>query len=174
MTTWEKVQDTASLKPQSRIQWKFVIGGLVIVAAIAFLIISQTSLGAQYFITVEELLSSSKYVGQTVRISGAVVGETINYDAKNLIIQFSIAHVPQEGDNQGEALYQAANNPNALKLPIRIENQVKPDLLKHEAQAILTGKLGSDGVFHATEILLKCPSRFQDADANSVIATPGK
>ncbi|NJL57955.1 cytochrome c maturation protein CcmE [bacterium] len=33
-----------------------------------------------------------------------------------------------------------------------------PDLLQHEAQAILTGTLGDDGVFYATELLLKCPA----------------
>ena len=38
-----------------------------------------------------------------------------------------------------------------------------PDLLQHEAQAILTGALGVDGVFYASELLLKCPSRFEES-----------
>jgi len=41
-------------------------------------------------------------------------------------------------------------------------NQAMPDLLQHEAQAILTGKLEEDGTFMATELLLKCPSRFEE------------
>jgi cytochrome c-type biogenesis protein CcmE len=36
----------------------------------------------------------------------------------------------------------------------------KPDLLKNEAQAIVTGKVGADGVFYADELLLKCPTRY--------------
>jgi len=40
---------------------------------------------------------------------------------------------------------------------------VKPDLLRNEAQAILTGHLGVDGIFYADELLLKCPTRYEQA-----------
>ena len=39
----------------------------------------------------------------------------------------------------------------------------KPDLLRGEAQAIMTGKLGDDGVFYADELLLKCPTKYEEA-----------
>jgi cytochrome c-type biogenesis protein CcmE len=32
----------------------------------------------------------------------------------------------------------------------------------HEAQAIITGKMTSDGVFYADEVLLKCPSKYEE------------
>ena len=38
-----------------------------------------------------------------------------------------------------------------------------PDLLQNEAQAIMTGKMGEDGVFYATELLLKCPTKYEEA-----------
>ena len=41
--------------------------------------------------------------------------------------------------------------------------------LKNEAQAIVVGKLGADGVFYADELLLKCPTRYDQAQG----ATPG-
>ncbi len=171
-TTWEKAAENAPAV-RSGVQWKFIIGGVVLLGAVIFLIISQSVSGAQYFMTVEKLLSDKQYVGQTVRISGAVIDGTIKYDPEKLIIEFSIANIPPEADNQAEALYKAATDPNAVRLPVRIENQVKPDLLKKEAQAILTGKLGADGVFHATELLLKCPSRFGESDTNNIVSTPG-
>ena len=37
------------------------------------------------------------------------------------------------------------------------------DLLKNEAQAIMTGELGDDGVFYAKELLLKCPTKYEEA-----------
>jgi len=40
---------------------------------------------------------------------------------------------------------------------------VKPDLLRNEAQAIMTGHIGNDGVFYAEELLLKCPTRYEEA-----------
>jgi cytochrome c-type biogenesis protein CcmE len=36
-------------------------------------------------------------------------------------------------------------------------------LLRDEAQAIMTGKLGEDGIFYADELLLKCPTKYQEA-----------
>ncbi len=170
--TWEKV-DSEARSRRSGIQWKFIVGGMILFGAIAYLVISQSVFSAQYFITVKDLLANPQYVGKTVRISGAVVGDTIKYDSQKLIIDFSIANIPANADNQVDAIYQAANDAKAVRLPVHIENQVKPDLLKHEAQAILTGKLGSDGVFQASELLLKCPSRFQEADTSKIVATPG-
>jgi len=36
-------------------------------------------------------------------------------------------------------------------------------LLRNEAQAIMTGRVGEDGVFYATELLLKCPTKYEEA-----------
>jgi len=44
-----------------------------------------------------------------------------------------------------------------------IYNGVMPDLLRNEAQAIMTGRMEADGVFHAEELLLKCPTRYEEA-----------
>jgi len=162
--TWEKhtsAEIPSHLKPGKN-RLKFLIGGLLILAAVAYLIISGTVTGARFFITVDELLNDSTYVGQTVRISGAVLGDSIQYDSEKLLIEFTIANIPQKFDNLAVALREAVSNPNVTQLQVRVENEVKPDLLQHEAQAILTGKLDENGVFQATELLLKCPSRFEE------------
>ena len=57
-------------------------------------------------------------------------------------------------------LHNASLDPQAARLQVRY-NGVMPDLLKNEAQAILTGAMGDDGVFNAEELLLKCPSRYE-------------
>ncbi len=36
-------------------------------------------------------------------------------------------------------------------------------MLKDEAQAILTGTLQNDGTFLVEELLLKCPSKYEEA-----------
>jgi len=173
--TWEKTASAEkALKSRGGNKLKLAIGGLLILAAVGYLIISGTASGARYFITVDELVNSSKYVGQTVRITGAVIGETIKYDPSKLIIEFTIANVAQDPQDLGQALHDAVYDPTAKRLQVRVEGQVKPDLLKNEAQAILTGKLGNDGVFRADELLLKCPSRYGEEDPNKSIAEPGK
>jgi cytochrome c-type biogenesis protein CcmE len=174
-TTWEKVagadEKAASVRSSGR--WKFLVGGVAILAAVAYLIISGTSSGARFFISVNDLLAEERYVGQTVRVTGAVIGDTIFYDSERLLMEFTVAHIPSETPDRALALYQAVNDPEAARIPVRVEGQPRPDLLQHEAQAIMTGVLGPDGLFRATEVLFKCPSRYGEADPNQVIAEPG-
>jgi cytochrome c-type biogenesis protein CcmE len=151
---------------------KFMIGGVLILAAVVFLIFSATKANAEYFMTIDELESKSlSLTGQNVRISGAVVGDTIQYDAKTLTLTFDVAQVPGDQkvvDAEGglaAVLHAAVIDPNRTRLKI-IYNGPKPDLLKNEAQAIMTGHLDSAGVFHADELLLKCPTKYQEAVPN--------
>jgi cytochrome c-type biogenesis protein CcmE len=172
-STWEKmpIDEGQSVSRSSSERLKFMVGGVIALAAIAYLILSGTATGARYFITIDEVLANPEYVGQTVRISGAVIGDTIVYDEENLIIDFSIAHIPEEFDDLALALYEAVQNPDASRLHIHIENEVMPDLLTNEAQAILTGELGEDNIFYASELLLKCPSRYEEAAPDQVISS---
>jgi cytochrome c-type biogenesis protein CcmE len=148
---------------------KFIIGGVVILAAVVFLIVSATQANAEYFMTIDELKAQGQTeVGRNLRISGAVVGDTIQYDPQSLTLTFQVANVP--GDNaeieaQGglaTVLHAAVVDPNRSRMDV-VYSGPKPDLLKDEAQAIMTGQLGPDGVFHADELLLKCPTKYQEA-----------
>lgn len=163
------MEQSATLHTGSTSRAKFIIGGLLILAAVVYLIVSSTKASAQYFLTVNELnAKGSSVAGRDLRVSGAVIGDTIQYDSKTLTLQFDVAHVP--GDNNEIAaqgglaavLKAAVEDPSRQRLHV-VYNGVKPDLLKNEAQAIMTGKVGQDGVFHAEELLLKCPTKYEDA-----------
>jgi cytochrome c-type biogenesis protein CcmE len=148
---------------------KFVIGGLLIFAAIAYLIISSTKANAQYFFTIDELQSRGQsVVGQNVRISGAVIGDSIQYDPESLTLEFTVANVPAD-NKQIEAegglaavLHAAVTDPERARMQA-VYVGPKPDLLRDEAQAIMTGHMGEDGVFYADELLLKCPTKYEEA-----------
>lgn len=159
--SWEKPKHFVKRKRTER--YKFLAAGLVILLAVGYLLISGTLRGARYFITVDELLGNAAYVGQTLRISGAVDGETIDYDSENALIQFEIAHIPGAYADLATALHEALLDEEAPRLRVAVKDAALPDLLQHEAQAILTGALGQDGIFQATELLLKCPSRFEES-----------
>ncbi len=171
-TTWEKT--SAPTSPARTVRWKLIIGGVAILGAVVYLIISGTTSGARYFISINDMLSSNKYAGQTVRITGAVIGDSIKYDTEKLTIDFTMVDFPQDAPDLALALHNAVLEPKAARISVHIEGQVKPDLLKKEAQAIVTGKLDSKGVFQATELLLKCPSHYEEAGADQSIADPGK
>ncbi len=148
---------------------KFIVGGLLIVAAIVYLIVTSTQASAQYFLTVDELADrKGSDIGRDLRVSGAVVGESVVYDPETLTLEFTVAHVP--GDNSeieaqgglGKVLYDAVNDPGRSRIQV-VYIGPKPDLLRHEAQAIMTGEMGEDGVFYADELLLKCPTKYEEA-----------
>jgi len=163
------MEQTASLHTGASSRMKFIVGGLLIVAAVVYLIVSSTQASAQYFLTVDELNArGASVVGEDVRVSGAVIGDTIQYDPQTLTLKFTVAHIP--GDNKdieaqgglAKVLHEAVVDPGRSRIPIVYEG-VKPDLLRDEAQAIMTGSLGEDGIFHADELLLKCPTKYEDA-----------
>jgi cytochrome c-type biogenesis protein CcmE len=161
--SWEKPAASAiPIKVAGNERIKFVVGGVLLLAAVIYLIASGTMSGARYFITIDDLLNSDTYVGQSVRISGAVDGSTIVYDGNNLILDFTIVNIPETTDNLALTLHNAVLDTSASRIRVHIEGQVKPDLLQHEAQAILSGELRADGTFYATELLLKCPSRYEE------------
>jgi cytochrome c-type biogenesis protein CcmE len=167
--TWEKSQETTVEKlrrGKKNERWKFIVGGLLILGAIAYLVYSSTVSGARFFITVDEVVTDTSYLGQPVRLTGAVLGDTIQYDPTTSSLSFTIAHIPREYEDLAEVLHDSANNPNLNQLHVVVENTGMPDLLQHEAQAILTGTLGEDGNFHATELNLKCPTRFEEHTPN--------
>jgi cytochrome c-type biogenesis protein CcmE len=148
---------------------KFVIGGILILGAVVFLIWSSTAANAEYFLTIDELnAKGSGVVDRNLRVSGAVIGDSIQYDPQSLTLSFDVAHVPADNlaiESEGglaEVLHQAVMDPSRARMKV-VYVGPKPDLLRNEAQAIMTGHVGADGVFYAEELLLKCPTRYEEA-----------
>lgn len=148
---------------------KFVIGGILILGAVVFLIWTATTASAEYFLTVDELHAKGfGVVDKNLRVSGAVIGDTIQYDPQSLTLSFEVAHVPadnlaiEEEGGLAEVLHQAVMDPSRTRMKV-VYVGPKPDLLRNEAQAIVTGHLDADGTFYAEELLLKCPTRYEEA-----------
>lgn len=163
-----------TITPRAGGRAKFIVGGLLILAAVIYLIISSSQANAQYFLTVNELMAKPQdNLNRNLRISGAVVGDSIQYDPQSLKLSFTVAHVP--GDNKdieaqgglAAVLHQAVIDSSRKRIQV-VYTGVKPDLLRNEAQAIMTGKLGKDGIFYADELLLKCPTKYEEAVPNQV------
>lgn len=148
---------------------KFVIGGILILGAVVFLIWSATASTSEYFLTIDELhAKGSSIVNKNLRVSGAVIGDTIQYDADTLTLTFEVAHV--SGDNAqletegglAVALHDAVMDPSRSRMKVVYVGPM-PDLLRNEAQAIVTGHIDAEGIFHADELLLKCPTKYEEA-----------
>src|SRR5262245_23275061 len=148
---------------------KFVIGGLLVLAAVVFLIWSATTSTSEYFLTIDELHAKGASVAnRNLRVSGAVIGDTIQYNAQTLTLTFEVAQVPADNaiiETEGglaKALHEAVIDPSRERMTV-VYSGPKPDLLRNEAQAIVTGHLGEDCIFYADELLLKCPTKYEEA-----------
>ena len=148
----------------------FIVAGVLVVVAVGYLIITSTGSSASYFLTIEELQAmdlGSDAQDRGVTVSGAVIGDSIIYDADQPRVTFTIVHIPGDQDEIEAAgglaavLHEAVTASSGPRLDV-IYDDVRPDLLTDEAQAIVRGYLQSDGVFYAEELLLKCPSRYAE------------
>jgi cytochrome c-type biogenesis protein CcmE len=157
-----------SMTTGSASRTKFLVGGLLIVLAVIYLIASSTQAAAQYYLTIDELNEKGASFGdRDIKVSGAVDGDSISYDTDTLTLRFTAVNVPadldeiEQGGGLAEVLHTALLNENASRIEVEYIGP-KPDLLRHEAQAIVTGRMGEDGIFHADELLLKCPTRYEE------------
>jgi cytochrome c-type biogenesis protein CcmE len=147
MTTNSPILKDSVSSNQTNKKIKFIIGGVVIVALIGYLILSSISSEGAYFREVGEVLNQqTALTGKNLRVSGKVVTESIVYDAPNLELTFNISD-PTDVNKQ---------------LPIHFHG-VQPDQIGREnTEAIVEGSLGANGTVDANNLLLKCPSRYEE------------
>jgi cytochrome c-type biogenesis protein CcmE len=132
---------------------KFIVGGVAILALIVYLIVSAVSSAGSYYREVGEVLAQQPTLtGKSLRVSGNVVQESIQYDAPTLSLSFKISD-PKDASQQ---------------LPIHFHG-VQPDQIGREgASAIVEGKLLPSGTVEANNLLLKCPSRYEEYDQEEI------
>ena len=122
---------------------KFLIGGLIIVLAIAYLAYTGLENSTTYYYTVSELMEQTGITdGENVKVNGRVVGGSVEQDTEERILRFTIIDV--EGEKSLPVVYQG----------------VVPDTFTPGSEVVLEGYLDSAGVFQANNILAKCASKY--------------
>jgi cytochrome c-type biogenesis protein CcmE len=136
---------------------KYLLGLSLIGAAAIFLVVTGFMGNASYVLTISDLRNrSDKGVDVSARITGAVIFESVLYDIRN---------------NQPHLEFDVVDTEDQIgkQTPLRIVYEgPKPDLLQPHAQAIVEGHLGADGKFYADNLLLKCPTRYEDQFPNQI------
>ena len=117
------------------LKWGAVM--LVVAACVGYLIYSASGGSSEYYLTVAELRAHPQ--SGDVRVAGVVQGDVMRTDG-GLRVRFT------EKDSTASILvdYQG---------PL-------PDIFQPGITVVAEGRLGADGVFHARDVLAKCPSRF--------------
>lgn len=140
---------------QANKQVKFIIGGAVVVGLILYLIVSAISSSGAYYREVSEVLGEqAALTGKNLRVSGNIVTDSIQYDAATLDLSFRISD-PKDANKQIAVHFHG----------------VKPDQMDREgSSAIIEGTMGNQGVIEANNLLLKCPSRYDEYEEIKVEA----
>ncbi len=130
-----------SLRPRRRLPLSFIIGGLVILAAVIYLVYANTQANAVYYLTVSELKSCTICMTQSVRVAGVVQQGSIVRDDQKQLVSFTIT----QGRQQLAVTYSG----------------VVPDIFRPGIEVVVEGHYTGHGPFQAQNLLAKCPSKFQ-------------
>lgn len=124
---------------------RYLVGGGILVAAVGFLIYTSLGSSVSYYLTVSELLDKDGELYDTkVRVIGQIVSESIEWDAEELELRFNIA----EGGNTLPVIYHGA----------------RPSGFKDGANLLVEGEYRSNGIFHASVLIMKCPSKYEPVE----------
>jgi cytochrome c-type biogenesis protein CcmE len=128
---------------------KFLVGAGIIVASVVLLIAQGVKETGVYFLTPSELaaktMADSTFYDLGLKMGAKVVPGSIRRDDGNRQVDFQVSDGVQS-------------------YPVTYRGLV-PDTFTDasDIEVIVEGRLGRDGVFHATEVLAKCGSRYEAA-----------
>ncbi|MGE3524951.1 MAG: cytochrome c maturation protein CcmE [Gemmatimonadales bacterium] len=126
---------------------KFLLGAAIIVASVGYLIFEGVKQTGTYFFTPTGLAakmdSDPTFHNVGVKMGARVVPGSIKRDAATQTIDFTVT--------DGVKTY-----------PVSYRG-LAPDTFTdtQDIEVVVEGRLGTDGVFHATTLLAKCGSRYE-------------
>jgi cytochrome c-type biogenesis protein CcmE len=113
---------------------KFLVGGLVILLALAYMIYAGVSQSVVYFVTPSEL-GAAPVAGKAYRVGGMVLPGSLKWEPRTLDLAFTIS------DGKGT-------------IPVRHKG-TPPDLFGEGRGAVVEGSWSGDGYFKASHIMAK-------------------
>lgn len=126
------------------------VTSLVLVFAFAALMYSTMGESLEYYKKVDEVMvNPAEWQGKALQLHG--YAKSIGRKPDTLDYRFDI-----ESNGQVVRAFYTG---------------VTPDTFKEDSEVVVKGRLSDDNTFHATEIIAKCPSKYDAAAAPS--GTPG-
>jgi len=144
----------AARKPASSRNVGILVVLLVLAGLIGTLVFSSFNNAAVYAKTVDQLLASrDRLTGRAVRVQGLLVHGSLVRRDQPCEYRFKMAK-------------------NGAVLQVRYAQCVVPDTFRDRPETDVgvtaEGKLTREGVFEATQIMAKCPSKYEERDGKRV------
>jgi cytochrome c-type biogenesis protein CcmE len=125
----------------------FIAVGLAGLGLAAYLAASAFRSNLVFFFSPTQVAAKEAPVGRTFRIGGLVQEGTLKRDGLN--VQFIVTDT-------------------AASIPV-VYNGILPDLFKEGRGCVAQGKIGSDGVFHAEQVLAKHDENYMPPEAGQAL-----
>lgn len=121
---------------------KFIVGGIIIMAAIAFLVLNAFQSTAVFYLTPGELLAQAPTLyEQNVRLAGTIDKRSVEWHPEAMTLKFNVF----EGRDAVPVVY----------------NGPKPDTFDLAEAVTIEGVYHRDGQFEARNLFLQCPSKYE-------------
>ena len=125
---------------------RFLIGGVIILAALGYIIYGGMKDAVVYFVTPTELKAKERDAADKfMRMGGMVVKGSLEKDVKNLTYRFELTD-------------------GGASVPVFFKG-IPPDLFTEGKGAVVEGRLGAGGVFQASTIMAKHAEEYSPHEA---------
>src|ERR1044071_1722107 len=126
-----------------------ILVGLAGLGVAAYLVASAFRQNLVFFFSPTEVAAKQAPVGRTFRIGGLVQDGTVKRDPDGLTVRFIVTDT-------------------AASIPV-VYKGILPDLFKEGRGCVAQGRLGSDGVFQADQVLAKHDENYMPPEAGQAI-----
>ena len=123
-------------------KWRYILGAVVVLAALGFLLYRGFQSSAVYYYTLPELHQNGTDLdGSRIRVAGNVGPQAISWDARTRTTRFTLV----EGEDHSlQVVYKG----------------VVPDAFEAGGEVVVEGKYSISGPFEADQLIAKCPTRY--------------
>ena len=126
-----------------------IAGGVVALGAITALVLTAFQENLVFFFTPSQVVAKEAPQGRTFRIGGMVEKGSVKRQGDGVTVQFVVTDT-------------------AKSIPVMYTG-ILPDLFKEGKGVVAQGRIGPDGVFHATEVLAKHDENYMPPEAAAAV-----
>jgi cytochrome c-type biogenesis protein CcmE len=136
------------MKPRHR-RFAWIGAGVLLLAVAAGLVLNAFRSNLVFFFSPSDVAENRAPQGRAFRIGGMVVEKSLTRAPDGLTVRFAVT--------------------DTLKTVPVVYTGILPDLFKEGKGVVAQGKIGADGVFHATEVLAKHDENYMPPEAAAAI-----
>jgi cytochrome c-type biogenesis protein CcmE len=137
------------MKPRHR-RLAAVVAGLVLLAAAAALVLNAFRGNMVFFYSPRQIAAKEAPLDRPFRVGGMVEKGSLKRLSDGLTVEFIVTDT-------------------AKSIPV-VYKGILPDLFKEGRGVVTQGRLGADGVFHATEVLAKHDENYMPPEAAKALS----